>query len=222
MNRWGTPDAKDLSTPVGNPLRYPRRVLLQLLQSAFSEETLLDGTNPFLLKMDPVTGDVAKDSKVVLADTYTDELAKTEPRPCVLIGRGDFGFLNLSIGEKKNWSVRGSRQQFADMTEVPIITNCVSRRDTESEDLAWVVTGLYRLFKTELRKKSQLFRVSDPRVGAPVIVKADSQADLYLTPVSLVVNQTVAWDLLKQLRSIELRFEFYAPNETEPFAEVEV
>jgi len=221
MTRWGTPEVKDLETPVGNPLRYPRRVLLQILASAFSEPGLIDDTNPFLFVFDFEKGEVAQDSKLVLADTYSDELESTDPRPMVIVSRGDFGFLKLSIGAKENTvSSLGATKTYADMTEMPIVFNCISRRDTESEDLAWATAGIFRYFKSEIRKRINVQKLSDPRVGAPIVVKADSQIDLFLTPISMTVHQVTRWGVKKPLRLGKFEYQFFLPGEDEPIHEV--
>jgi hypothetical protein len=221
MAGWGTPEVKDLETPVGNPLRYPRRVLLQILGSAFSEPELIDGHNPFLFVFDPSTGEISKDSKLVLADTWTDELESTAPRPMIIISRGDFGFLKLGIGAKENTvTFLGQKKRYADMTEMPVILNCISRRDLESEDLAWIAAGIFRFFKEEIRKRINVQKLSDPRVGAPIVVKSDSQIDLFLTPVSMVVHQATRWDVKKSLRLGKFEYQFFLPGEDEPIHEV--
>jgi len=221
MVKWGTPEVKDLTTPVGNPLRYPRRVLLQILASAFSEPTLLDGGNPFLFIFDFDKGEISQDSKLVIADTYSDELAATDPRPMIIISRGDFGFLNLGIGGKENTvSYLGAKKMYVDMTEMPVILNCISRRDLESEDLAWAIVGILRYFKEEIRKRINVQKISDPRVGAPIVVKSDSQNDLFLTPISMTVHQATRWSVLKPLRLGKFEYQFFLPGEDEPIHEV--
>jgi hypothetical protein len=221
MVSGGTPDVKDLTTPVGNPLRYPRRVLLQILASAFSEPTLIDGGNPFLFVFDRDRGEISKDSKLVLADTYTDELEATAPRPMVVVSRGDFGYLSLGIGAKENTvSFLGAKKVYADMTEMPVIFNCISRRDIESEDLAWATASIFRYFKTEIRRRINVQKLSDPRVGAPIVVKADSQIDLYLTPISMMVSQATRWEVKKPLRLGNFEYQFFLPGEDEPIQEV--
>jgi len=222
MANWGgTPEVKDLETPVGNPLRYPRRVLLQVLASAFSEPELIDGGNPFLFIFDQDKKEIGKDSKLVLADTYTDELEVTEPRPMVIVSRGDFGWLRLGIGAKENTlSYLGAKKTYADMSEMPIIFNCISRRDIESEDLAWATAQIFHLFREEIRRRINVQKLSDPRVGAPIVVKADSQNDLYLTPVSMAVHQASRWDVTKPLRIGKFEYQFFLPGEDEPIHEV--
>jgi hypothetical protein len=221
MVRWGTPEVKDLETPVGNPLRYPRRVLVQILQSAYSEPTLIDGGNPFLFVFDPEKKEISEDSKLVIADTYTDELQQTEPRPMVIVSRGDFGFLTLGIGGKENTvSYLGAEKSYADMTEMPIIFNCLARRSNESEDLAWATAAIFRYFKEEIRRRINVQKLSDPRVGAPIVVKADSQADLFLTPISMTVHQATKWVVKKPLRLGKFEYQFFLPGEDEPIHEV--
>ena len=215
----GTPEIKDQTTPVGNPLRYPRRIVLQLLQSAFAEEHLVtpETDNPYLYKKN-ADGGPAEDSKIVIADGYTDELTRKEPRPMIIVTRGDFGFLNLSIGGKLNTvSYRGGLKEYVDGTEMPLIINCVARRDMPAEEIAWIIAGFFRFFKTEIRRRINVFKLGDPRVGAPIIVKADSQADLFLVPVSFMVQQTMKWNVIKPMRNGTGIIEVYLKGEDEPF-----
>lgn len=221
MAGGGTPEIKDLATPVGNPLRYPRRVLIQILSSAYSEPELIDGGNPFLFVFDHETGEISKDSKLVIADTYSSELLATDPRPMIIVSRGDFGFLRLGIGGKENTvSFLGAKKLYADMTEMPVILNCISRRDIESEDLAWATASLFRIFQEEIRRRVNVQKLSDPRVGAPIVVKADSQIDLFLTPISMTVHQVSRWEVKKPLRLGTFEYQFFLPGEDEPIHEV--
>ena len=153
----GTPDYKDIRTPVGNPLRYGRRVMIQILQSAFESEHLYTDTdgsrveNRFLLKLDE-EGEPAEDSRLVISDGWTNELTAKEPRPMVIVNRGDFGFLGLSIGASQThgWprydineeaGTATKTERYADLTEMPLSFTCLARQELEAEELAWAEPG---------------------------------------------------------------------------------
>lgn len=232
----GAPDYKDVQAPVGNPLRYGRRVLIQILESAFSSEYLYTDTdgsrvqNRFLIELgeDNVP---TENSQLVIADGWTNELEAKEPRPMVIVNRGDFGFLRLSIGAKRThgWpqydidletKTATKVEKYADMTEMPLSFSCLARQELESEELSWAVALFLWSLHHELTEKSQLFKISEPRVGAPAVVKADSLIDLFLTPVSITVHQALTWKVTRPVRLGNLVYQFFIKGDDEPFVEV--
>ena len=228
----GTPDYKDIQSTVGNPLRYARRVLIEILQSAFESEYLYTDTdgsrvpNRFLIKFDG-DGETAEDSNLVIADGWTNELEQTDPRPMIIVNRGDFGFLRLSIGQGKshgwpeyNIANKTKKEEYADLTEMPISLSCLARQELEAEELAWACALFIRMLHFELMEKSKLFRISLPSVGAPAIVKSDSLIDMVLTPVTFTVNQTIQWTVTRPVRLGNLVYQFFVAGEDEPFVEV--
>jgi len=218
----GLPELKDLATPVGNILVYPKRVLIALLESAFSEPHLYTDVdeNPFLLKKTP-DGEVAEDSRIVIADNYTDELTKVGPRPMIIVVRGDTGFQNLSIGGQLNtFSQAPGREEYADMTESSLNANCIARRSAEAETLGSVVFEFLRIFKKEIRNKSHVFRWSDPRAGSTIVIKQDAQSDLFLVPISMVVQEPMKWVVKRPTKPYWLRLKVFLKNhENEPILE---
>jgi len=232
----GTPDYKDTRTPVGNPLRYPRRAMIEILQSAFESEYLYTDTegervvNRFLVKLDE-KGEPKEDSRLVIADGWTNELEQKDPRPMVIVNRGDFGFLQLAVGASQThgWprykinqeaKTATKTEEFTDLTEMPLQLSCLARQELEAEELAWACALLVKMMHFELQEKSQLFRISIPRVGAPAIVKSDSQIDLFLTPVMFTVNQSIRWTVTRPVRLGRLVLQFFCDGEGKPFVEV--
>lgn len=228
----GTPDYKDVASPVGNPLRYPRRVMIEILQSAFESEFLYTDTegfkvpNRFLIKFDE-DGETSKDSQLVIADGWTDELEQTDPRPMIIVNRGDFGFLGLSVGSGKThgWpdydiEKKTKTETYADMTEMPLSLSCLARQELETEELAWACALFIRMLHFELMEKSKLFKISMPRVSAPAIIKSDSKIDLVLTVVSFSVHQAMQWKVTRPVRIGKLVYQFFVKGEDEPFVEV--
>jgi len=232
----GTPDYKATETPVGNPLRYARRVMIQILQSAFESEYLYTDTpghrvqNRFLVKLTEA-GEPAEDTELVIADGWTNELTATEPRPMVIVNRGDFGFLQLGIGASQThgWpqykvdqeAMKATKiEKYADLTEMGLQLSCLARQELEAEELAWACGLFIRMMHFELDEKSEFFKISIPRIGAPAIVKADSQIDLFLTPVTFTVHQSMKWTVERPVRMGRLVYQFFINDEDEPFVEV--
>lgn len=208
----GLPDFGDLETPPFNPLIYPRRVIMEVLESMFSQQVLsvVPGmpSNPFLYI--PEGNEPNLRSKLVIADSFSDELRKNDPRPTIVIGRGTFQFADMAIGAKRdsmpvklltktNTKAIGTddrtQSKYSDMTTVGIDIRCYSRRDTEVEQLAWLVAGALRFFRSQIRDGSRLHKLTSPVVGAVSVVKTDAQIDLFTAPVSLMIYQPMVWQV---------------------------
>jgi len=191
-----TPDFGDTITRIGDYARYPRRVLLQVLESGFSSEHFFteEGQlpNPYLYKKDGK--DTALDSKIEIADGFTNELAKTDPRPVILCRRvGDLAFADSSIAAREKWDWWGEYQQFADFLTAPLVFECYARIDVQSEEIAVATAFFLRLFREHIRSRSKLFHLGSPSVGVTQPVKADSKQDLFMTPVPIMTNAVIRW-----------------------------
>lgn len=195
-----TPDYGDKMSRVGDYIRYPKRVLLQALIQGFKEEYLFtDGEsgqrfkNPYLYKQDD-SGDTALDSEIELADTWSDELRKTDPRPMIIVRRDSFSWNESSIGSRRDPDVpRGRVKTYNDLTNMPLVFNCFAREDVESEELGLVVGMFLRLFRDLHMHRTRLQKMTTPTVGSTTPVLSDSEVELFVTPVSLTTYTTIAW-----------------------------
>lgn len=204
----GAPDFGDRTTPVFNPLVYPRRVIIEVLESAFSQDTFVDypnsPTNPYKLTFD-TDNTVSKDSKLIIADTFSEELVNTDPRPIVLVERGEFRFSDTTIDARgiggatpgtsdgfKGLSGR-TKAVFQDFTSMSISINCYARQSLEAEELAMLCGFFIRFFEHEIKEGAQLHKIESPIIGSPRVAMADSTNDLFICPITLVVYQTLKW-----------------------------
>lgn len=209
----GLPDFGDIDTPPFNPLIYPRRVLIEVLEDVFSQTnlTVYPGapTNPFLYIAEGHEPNLR--SKLVIADTFSDELKKKDPRPTVVLGRGTFQFSDMAIDSKRDYFANKlltrvsstpasgtdtrTQSKYSDMTTVGIDIQCFSRRDTEAEQLAWIVSGILRFFRNQIRDGSRIHKMSSPVIGKASQVKSDAQIDLFVVPINLIVHQPLVWQV---------------------------
>jgi hypothetical protein len=212
----GAPDFGSISTAVFNPLAYPRRVIIQVLQSAFSGTSFFQypdaPANPFQIVLDSPAGNPLETSQLVVADSFSDELLKTDARPTVIVSRDSLQFGDLAVNARgfgsaaptvKLRSAAGSPQvfgtsgrtkaSFADMTTMPLVINCYARRDLESELLAWLVAGFIRFYEQEIKDGSLIYRLDAPLVGTTQPARLDSQHDLFLTQINMVIYQSIKW-----------------------------
>jgi hypothetical protein len=198
-----TPAYGDSTSRVGDFLRYPRRVLLEALEGGFSNEYFYtDDTTPASRIPNPylyvkANGETAENSKLEIADGWTRELDKTNPRPIILCQRDSLSFQNPSIGALKDPGLPWSRQKtFATMTQVPLVFHCFAREDVESDELSLVVGLFFVLFREEHLKNTRIQSMSLPVVGAPTPIRTDSRVDMFDSPVSLTVTMTIGWRLM--------------------------
>lgn len=197
---------------VTNPLIYPRRVLIQVLESIFSQPTLtvFEGApeNPFLYTTE--AGDTGRRSRIVIADSFSDELKKPDARPTIIVSRGAFQFNNLAMGSrqdnfthKKLVHISSSqkalgtddrtRVPYMDLTTMGVSVTCYSRRDIEVDQLVWLVGGGVKLFRQMIRDGARIHKISTVSIGPVMPVKVDSQIELFSARVDFTVDQTITW-----------------------------
>lgn len=197
-----TPSYGDTFTRVGDYLRYPKRVLLEALQSGFREQYLFTNTedekveNPYLYRTDEETGETHKDSKIEIVDTWTEELNDTDPRPIITVQRQEMAFGESAIRSLRDIDLPGGLwKKYADMVSMPLLFNCWSRKDIESEEIAITVAFLLRLFRDIHIARTKIDKITVPIIGGTTPVKADSEHELFVTPVSVTTHMTLAWKI---------------------------
>jgi hypothetical protein len=196
-----TPEYHDSTSRIGDFLRYPRRVLIQALEAGFgnpyfytwSENEQDKEENRFLYVKDE-SGDTSKDSKIEIADGYTEELNSTNPRPIILCTRDSMTFQDSSIGGLKAADLPWFKSRdFADLITIPLVFQCFSRKDVESEELGLVTALFFRMFRETHLKNTRLQKMGSPVIGAPSIVETDSRLIFFVTPVSFPVTLVIGW-----------------------------
>ena len=194
----GIPNFGDSTSRVGDILRYPKRVLIQALKSAFSEPYLFtaDGkgyVNPFLYKAEE-NGDTAKDSRVEIADMFTNELNATDPRPIIIAQRGNVGFRKGAIGPMLNMDIpHGKWKTFAHQVRIPINLLCFSKVDVESEELALVTACVIWLFREKTLKSTKLFQLDEPDIQMTTPIESGAQVELFSTGVVTGTVLNLVW-----------------------------
>lgn len=217
----GLPDFGASSPLVSNPLIYPRRILIQVLESVFSQQSLIiypnAPTNPFLFIKS--SNEATKASKIVIADSFSDELIKTDPRPTIILGRGTLQFSDMAVDAKKSFSTNKlltnaepaigmtgrTRMNYSDIVTMNLALQCYARRDTEVEQLAWITAGAIRFFEQQIKDGARLHKITSPSIGSTTPYKSDqSKTDIYTITISLMVYQTLNWNVHTQATLSEL------------------
>lgn len=220
----GVPNFGELTDPVFNPLVYARRVLITVLESQFSQNTLSMSMGQWaerfrLIKDD--SGEITKESKLMIADSFAEELSKTNPRPTIVVSRGTFGFVDLAIdnrrptllvkrsantspGELMIGDSGRTKMKYADMTVVPISIECYAQRPVETEMLAWFAAGFIKLFAHQIRDGARIHKIGSPNIGPVTKYKQDSKVDLFMAPVVMTIQQAYVWNKHTTATSAEI------------------
>lgn len=188
---------------IGNVLLYPRRIVLAVLRQLLSQEDLFtpidaagsaEQRNPFILRMTDA-GNIAADSRIVLADFASEKLLKEEARPRVIVERGSGAFSGTGFSQKNftAWAGSNSGQRFSDIYNTSLIIRCVGRKKFESEELALVVSMGLWFFHQDIKRSSNLFHLSPPHIGQTMPEKFDAEVEQYVTQITMDVQQTINW-----------------------------
>lgn len=196
-----TPPYGDVITRVGDILRYPKRVIIEVLQKGFAEEYLFSDTdgvkfeNPYIYKADE-EGETAEGSKIEICDTWTKELESTDPRPIITVQRHELPFGQSSLGSRRGQEMPASNtKKYSEILSMPISVNCWSREDLESEEIAVAVALLMWLFKDIYTARTRLDKIASPTVGTTTPIKLDSEHELFVTPVTFTVHFSLHWKM---------------------------
>jgi hypothetical protein len=139
------------------------------------------------------SGQTTKESRIELADVYTEELEATDPRPIILTQRGPLGFHDSSIDGFKNSDARGLAIEYADFLRMPLSFLCFAQKDLMSEEIALVAAFLLRFFRHTILKNTLLHKIDSPVIGEIAVITRGSRSNLYSTPVSFSVYMPINW-----------------------------
>ena len=193
-----TPSFGDTITRIGDFVRYPRRVMLEMLRGSFSEDHLFTNTeghkieNPYLYRVDE-KGQTSKDSQIEFADVWTEELETTDPRPIILTQRGSLGFHDSSIDGFKDSDARGLAIEYADFLRMPLSFLCFAQKDLMSEEIAVAAGLLLRFFRNTILRNTLIHKIDSPVIGEVAVITRGSRSNLYSTPVSFSVYMPINW-----------------------------
>ncbi len=195
-------------------LLYPKKILIQVLKEAFSEDTLFTDEegkgfkNPYLYI--PRTGDVTggspddddsidEDSRLLIANEWNTELEEPDFRPALVISRSDFSFVEHGIGRGRNETLSGEAlfdtQTFNDQGVTSLAVSCIERDTAPAERLAALVAIFLRMFHRTIRENSSIFRFGSPRIGVITPLKRDAKFDRVAVQVMVDVTQNFSFKL---------------------------
>lgn len=201
-DRLGVASFGDAHAKVGNYLLYPRRVIIEVIKSAFKSANLFTPSttegvdtdaNPFLY-VEESDGTLSPRSRIVIADYGTEYSVRGESRPRIILARSGGRFLvQGQMAKSMPYGLATGKQQYLDIFESSIVIRCVARNRTESELLGLTVGSLLLFFTRTIREKSQLHHFGGLTISDTQSEKSDSEVDQAVTTVTMEVSQSVSW-----------------------------
>jgi hypothetical protein len=181
------------------PTSLAKDLILKFLQDLFSEKELYDGKNDFLW------APAIADSKILIADAYTEDLEQMEKRPAIVLRRGNTGWMNTSLGNRLAVSFQTGSRSYKDMIHTDLTAECLSRNGLEAEFLADLVFQGIRFFSLQIRQRGA-FWIDSAAVGPETLIQSDSQQELTAVPVGMRLLFHQTWKITpsaETLRKIE-------------------
>jgi hypothetical protein len=168
------------------PTSLAKDLILKFLQDLFSEPKLYDGQNAYLWNLDPMQ------SKILIVDSYTEDLEKMELRPALVLRRGGTAWMNTSLNQRLSFDWRTGARGYTDLIHSDLTVECLSRNGLEAELLADLVFQGIQFFALQIRERGA-FKVASVAIGSETLIQADSQQELTAVPVNMTLSFQSRW-----------------------------
>lgn len=188
-----------------NVVGHGRRVVLDVLQTFFSNQTMLGQPNPYLwLKDDPK-------SRIVIAAEYPEDITVRNPNHMILVNRGPITFPKLHLDNVNQRLAQYSYQappqtpdgarrighKFSTVASYELQVQCFSRLPSQAEEIALVVAMVLLTFQTIIRSRGRFHRLENPTIGNETpIESSDAQIMRSVVPVSFMAYTSASWELI--------------------------
>jgi len=168
------------------PTSLAKDLILKFLQDFFAEPALYDGHNAYLWDQDPKT------SKILIVDSYTEDLERMELRPAIVLRRGGTGWMNTSLNQLLSFDWRTGTRGHTDLIYSDLTLECLSRNGLEAEFLADLCFQGIQFYAQQIRERGA-FRVASVAIGAETLIQSDSQQELTAVPVNMTLSFQNKW-----------------------------
>ncbi|KKN70495.1 hypothetical protein LCGC14_0430730 [marine sediment metagenome] len=135
------------------------------------------------------------DTKIFIADSWTENLDRPEPRPALILTRGDVRWSNATIDQAQEQSFGTGARTYTDLLSSDLTVNCFSREGLEAELLANIVFQTVQFFAKIIRSRTRIFEVNSVVLGQEALVQSDSKIDLTVVPVGIGLYWQDRWKL---------------------------
>jgi len=158
------------------------------------KDTVLSGMQAFFGKLNSRFhwDSDEKETGVMIVDKYALNLESVDRVPIIATSRGPITKLSRTLDDIKSINMSTGDKQRMDLLQCPLNIGCYSKEGLDSERLASIVFGLFLMFREQFRR-NDLWDVINPVLGEEQIVKADSEIEYSITPVTMTVLISESW-----------------------------
>jgi hypothetical protein len=200
-----------------NYTSFAKDILLKYLQEAFSQEEFYEDDLPNIDTLEDLNnlrdGNIdpeedpptlvnnfqwsadQEDTKISITDSYTENLDRPEPRPALILTRGDIRWSNSTIDQLQSQSFGTGERVYTDLLSSDLTINCFSREGLEAELLGNIVFQSVQFFAKIIRERTKIFEVNSVVLGREALVQSDSKIDLTVVPVGIGLYWQDRWKL---------------------------
>lgn len=176
-------------------------VILAALQTAFAEESLIEGQNPYrYLANDP------KNSKLFICDPEgRTGFDRSGNRLLICVYRTDFQPQNLHMHNHADGASDG--RTYSDLCNTNVYIQCEAGNKTQSEALASIVYQILKMFRLDLMREFDIFNLNPSTVGAPTQL-ASVKGEPWSTTVSVQVQTQESYhitELANHMNHVKIR-----------------
>ncbi len=201
-----------------NYTSFAKDIILKFLQEAFSQEEFYESDANLIEKLEdlnqqrdenlnPLDGDDPQltndflwsenqdDTGIFIADSWTENMERPEPRPALILTRGDVRWMNSTIDQLQSQSFGTGARTYSDLLQSDLTVNCFSREGLEAELLGNIVFQSLQFFAKVIRERTKVFEVNSVVLGREALVQSDSKIDLTVVPVGIGILWQDRWKL---------------------------
>lgn len=134
-------------------------------------------------------------TKLFIADSWTENMERPEPRPALILTRGDIRWMNTTIDQLQSQTFGTGERVYSDLLQSDLTVNCFSREGLEAELLGNIVFQSLQFFAKIIRQRTKVFEVNSVVLGREALVQSDSKIDLTVVPVGIGLYWQDRWKL---------------------------
>jgi hypothetical protein len=132
-------------------------------------------------------------SKLNIADQFHVDDLTPEMKPSIYIRRRSFSYMNLSIDQRGGSDMMTGATAYSDMISGVLEVVALSRNGLEASRLAGIIFLLTNQFKTELRKRTGMFKIDVKTLGEEQPIDVRSGFRIVEVPVVIQVMFQYTW-----------------------------
>lgn len=165
-------------------LREPADISLGLNDSFIIKRIFLSFFQAFFAQHSKYTWTSSVDTKILILDKYSMDMAPLDKKPAIIVSRGYMRFMGTSIGQKLRQSLYSDNVTYTDLLAGSMTFNCLAKNGLVCEELALTVRNCLIGFRKQLLQNG-IHTINSIVVGEESTVRADSDLVLQVVPVQI-------------------------------------